>query len=70
MRDPNRLYKFYAELQRIHIQYFPDWRFGQFMTNFFGIVDFGIADSDPFFWEEDECLEKLRAFVGESNEIS
>lgn len=66
MRDANRLYDFYAELQRIHIQYFPDWRFGQFMTVFFGITDFGIAD--PFYWEEDECLEKLRKFAGETND--
>jgi len=63
MRDPNRLYEFYAELQRIHIQYFSDWRFGQFMINFFGA-----ADSDPFFWKEDEYIERLRKFVGENNE--
>lgn len=63
MRDPNRLYEFYAELQRIHIQYFPDWRFGQFMINFFGA-----ADCDPFFWEEDELIKRLKKFVGEDNE--
>lgn len=61
MRDPNRLYEFYAELQRIHIEHFPDWRFGQFMTIFFGI-------NDPFYWEEDECLEILRKFAGETND--
>ena len=63
MRDPNRLYELYAELQRIHIRYFPDWRFGQFMMNF-------LNNTDPFYWEEDECLKKLREFVGESNELS
>jgi hypothetical protein len=34
MRDPNRLYKFYENLRDIHITYFPDWRFGQFIYNF------------------------------------
>lgn len=63
MRDPNRLYEFYAELQRIHIEHFPDWRFGQFMINFLGA-----ADRDPFFWEEDEYLERLRKFAGETND--
>jgi len=58
MRDPNRLYKFYAELQRIHIQYFPDLRFGQFMVNF-------LKRTDPFYWEEDEFIERLRKYVGE-----
>lgn len=65
MRDPNRLYEFYTELQRIHIEHFPDWRFGQFMINFFGA-----ADRDPFFWEEDECLDRLRKFAGETNDLS
>lgn len=59
MRDPNRLYKFYTELQRIHIEYFPDLRFGQLM------LLLQSALGDPFYWEEDEYLEKLRKYVGE-----
>ena len=81
MRDANRLYDFYAELQRIHIQMFLFYSvqgkaiiaesntflpFRFFLTVFFGITDFGIAD--PFYWEEDECLEKLRKFAGETND--
>lgn len=65
MRNPNRLYEFYAELQRIHIEHFPDWRFGQFMINFLNA-----AERDPFFLEEDECLYRLRKFAGEFNELS
>ena len=33
MRDPNRLYRFYNEMQQIHMKY-PDIRFGQLMYNF------------------------------------
>lgn len=61
MRNPNRLHKFYAELKRIHIQYFPDLRFGQFMMNF-------LNNTDPFYWEEDEFIERLRKFAGEIND--
>lgn len=34
MRDPNRLYVFYEEFRRIHMEYFNDLRFGQFIDNF------------------------------------
>ena len=54
MRDPNRLYDFYQKLQTVHINYFPDWRFGQFMYNFFDWYG-----QDPFFLEEDKFLELL-----------
>ena len=33
MRDAYRLYKFYEELREIHMKYFPDWRFGQMISN-------------------------------------
>ena len=57
MRDPNRLYDFYRQLQEIHITYFPDWRFGQLMCNF--ISECG----DPFYWEEDEFLRRFKEYV-------
>lgn len=64
MRDPNRLYNFYSELQRIHITYFPDWRFGQFMNNFLRFVmNKGI---DPFFVEESNILDYLHEYVKEN----
>lgn len=34
MRDINRLDNFYNELKNIHKEFFPDWRFGQFIVNF------------------------------------
>lgn len=58
MRDPARLDKFYEEMKKIHREYFPDWRFGQLMINFLSEVD-----SDPFFWEENKFIEKLREYA-------
>lgn len=36
MRNPDRLDSFYDELKKIHKEHFPDWRFGQWCSNFFG----------------------------------
>lgn len=58
MRDPNRLYDFYGKLRDFHMKYFPDWRFGQFMTNFFLF-----SKTDLFYWEEDRFLEEINNFV-------
>lgn len=57
MRDVKRLDGFYDKVKEIHAQYFPDWRFGQFMTNFLS------AYGDPFFWEEDEFLKRLDEYA-------
>ena len=65
MRDANRLNGFYDELKRIHIEYFPDWRFGQFMSNFFGWM-FKVHKRDPFFPEEKDMLKLLMEFVNEN----
>lgn len=64
MRDPNRLYGFYAELGRIHMKYFPDWRFGQFISNFNSWI-YNHKDIDIFFPEEDKMLAYIKEFVGE-----
>ena len=62
MRDTKRLDEFYAQLANIHKKYFPDWRFGQFCSNFFGwlVSEKGV---DLFFPEEDQMLEYLREYV-------
>lgn len=57
MRDPKRFDKFYEELKKIHSQYFPDWRFGQFMINFMSWY------GDPFYLEEDKFMTKINEFV-------
>ena len=61
MRDPKRLDGFYDAVKRIHKEYFPDWRFGQLMTNYFRwLYDGG---TDPFFLEEDRILEHLKDYA-------
>lgn len=61
MRDPNRLDNFYTELCQIHKEYFPDWRFGQLCSNFFGWLA-SAKQIDLFFPEEDKMLEYLHEY--------
>lgn len=67
-RDPNRLYNFYNEVNRLHITYMPDWRAGQFWMNFLGWVQ-NKKKRDPFFPEESEMLTYLREYCGEKEEV-
>lgn len=55
MRDPNRLDDFYAILCKVHKESFPDLRFGQLMSNFFGWL-VNIKQKDFFFPEEDKMI--------------
>lgn len=66
MRNPNRLYTFYDKLRDLHIKHFPDWRFGQFISNFFGwlAVEKGV---DAFFPEEDDILKYFEEYTGDRN---
>ena len=64
MRNPDRLDKFYDEVSYLHRKYFPDWRVGQFWTNFERWL-MGQKRTDPFFPEEPEILDFLREFCGE-----
>jgi hypothetical protein len=61
MRDPNRLDNFYTELCQIHKEYFPDWRFGQLCSNFFGWLA-SAKQTDLFFPEESRMLEYLHEY--------
>ena len=63
MRDPNRLYKFYDELRRLHMTYMSDIRFGQFIFIFLKWLSSRGIDS--FFPEENEMLKYLKEFCGE-----
>lgn len=64
MRDPNRLYKFYNELMRIHMEKFPDWRFGQFIGNFEAWLLMNSRDIDGMFYiEEEEFLKLLNEYA-------
>lgn len=65
MRDVNRLYGFYNELMKIHMENFPDWRFGQLINNLEQWLQINnkIPWNDIFYVEEDEMLEYLKEFV-------
>ncbi len=58
MRDPTRVTKFFEELTQLWLEYCPDWRFGQLISNF--ILGEG---RDPFYWEEDKFIKELREFM-------
>ena len=62
MRDKYRLFKFYEELREIHMKYFPDWRFGQLISNFFGWIA-SAKERDIFFPEEKEMLKLFHEYV-------
>lgn len=62
MRDKERLDKFYGELKQIHKEYFPDWRFGQLCSNFFGWL-MSNKKIDMFFPEENKMIEYIREYA-------
>ena len=66
MRNPNRLDDFYNELEKIHKKSFPDMRFGQLMSNFFGWL-YSEKKRDCFFPEEDEMIEHLREYANKTS---
>lgn len=68
MRNPNRLDKFYDEMKEIHKMSFPDWRFGQLMSNFFGWL-YSEKKRDCFFPEEDEMIEHLREYANSTSPL-
>lgn len=63
MRDQNRLYNFYNELQRIHMKY-PDVRFGQLFSNFTKWLLY-VKNKDIFYIEEDELLKLFKEYMKE-----
>lgn len=63
MRDPMRLYSFYERLRAYHVGYFPDWRFGQLITNLEAWLSSHKGFSDMFYVEEDEMLRYMEEFV-------
>ena len=64
MRNPERLDTFYDELKKIHKEYFPDWRFGQFIENIRRMT----RANDLFYYEEDSFLELVKSFIIEVKE--
>lgn len=56
MRDPDRLQPLYNELCRIHQEYCPDWRFGQFIMNVLSQL------GDIFYIEDDCIIERIESY--------
>ena len=48
MRDKTRIPEFTKELERIWMQCYPDWRFGQFMVNFLIMLHLNINEIHSF----------------------
>ena len=69
IRNPERIDVFTSELNRIWKKHFPDWRFGQLMSNFLGFIQ-SKKNKDPFFPEESEMLTYLKEFCGEKEEVN
>lgn len=69
MRNPDRLDTFYATIRNIHRNSFPDWRFGQLMSNFFDWLSYE-KGVDLFFPEEDKMLEYFKEFANETSPLS
>ena len=61
MRDPNRLNNFYETIKILHQACFPDLRFGQLMSNFFGWL-MSEKKKDLFYPEENEMIEYFREY--------
>ena len=62
MRDPDRLDRFYDDMKKIHKERFPDWRFGQLCSNFFGWL-MSEKKIDLFFPEEDEMIKFFEEYA-------
>lgn len=65
MRNPDRLPIFYKELAELHAKTIPDWRVGQFWSNFFRWLY--NERIDPFFPEEGELLRLIKEFLNVEN---
>jgi hypothetical protein len=62
MRDPKRIKPFLEEVEKYWMQV-PDWRFGQFIVNWFYNLHV-----DPFYLEDDEILKSLKEFFDKLKE--
>lgn len=69
MRNPDRLYSFYDSLREIHMENFPDWRFGQLIYNFRNWLIY-VKDVDCFFPEESSMIDYFKEFAEYESEKS
>lgn len=69
MRDVNRLYGFYNELMKIHMENFPYMRFGQLINNLERWLFVKKKIADIFYIEEDAILRYINEFVEDVKEF-
>lgn len=67
MRDPKRIRPFINKLAMYWESKIPDWRFGQFMSNFLGFA-MSKTGRDIFFIEEKEMEELLDQYFAAKNQ--
>jgi hypothetical protein len=67
MRNPNRLYSFYNQLLMVHVDKFPDIRFGQLIFNFSAWLK-NDKKIDIFFLEEDDFIKYFKEYSGWGDE--
>lgn len=67
MRDPNRINRVCKALAEAWMCY-PDQRFGQFLSNYFGEICRKHDVNDIFFPEDDEWKEWFKEFAKENKE--
>ena len=63
MRDLSRLYGFYDELMKVHMNNFPEWRFGQLINNLERWLSRKKGISDTFYINEVVMLKYLNEFT-------
>lgn len=66
MRDINRIDKFGDEFTKIWKNSFPDQRFGQLCSNFFGWL-MSEKKIDLFFPEEDKMIEYFKEYANQNS---
>ncbi len=68
MRDPKRITLFCKDLAGLWSKV-PDWRFGQLVSNIMRMY-MSETGRDPFFVEDDELMERMKAWFKENvNEV-
>lgn len=63
MRDLNRIEKYISLLRGIWEKY-PDWRFGQLISN---IAPYGISSAKFFYIEDEDFFENINQFYKEND---
>ena len=65
MRDKNRIPEFTKELERIWMQCYPDWRFGQILFNAQFIIrkKDSLDIQDPFYEESTETWGRIKSII-------